>query len=208
MVDVVTRQSKGRERRRAIIQAAADIIREEGPGAVTHRAVAARAECSLSATTYYFSGLDELLAEAGKVNIKRWAERAEAVADDVERMGVPATLPEAVDAILRACLPADTSLENHYRQLLAAASAEPIAISYNAGRKRLDHALGRVMRRISCKVEPELVIAVVDGAAVTAISEKRDVRRTAHRLLTLLIEDKWVPPHERAAAESRGPGSM
>lgn len=196
MAGVVTRQSKGRERRRAIIEAAAEIIRDEGPGAVTHRAVAARAECSLSATTYYFSGLDELLAEAGKVNIKRWAERAEAVADAVERDGVPTRLSDAVDAILRACLPADTSLDNHYRQLLAAATAEPIAVSYHAGRRRLDHALGRVLRRIGCRIPPDLVIAVVDGAAVTAISEKRDVRRTAHHLVTQLIGDAWTPPSE------------
>ncbi|MGM0386245.1 MAG: TetR/AcrR family transcriptional regulator [Actinomycetota bacterium] len=194
MAGVVTRQSKGRERRRAIIEAAAEIIRDEGPSAVTHRAVAARAECSLSATTYYFSGLDELLAEAGKVNIKRWAELAEAVADEAERDGLPTTLAEAVEEILRACLPRDTSLENHYMQLLAAASAEPIAASSHAGRKRLDHALGRVLRRIGCRTPPELVIAVVDGAAVTAISENRDVRGTAHDLLTLLIGDKWEPP--------------
>ncbi|NCD19960.1 MAG: TetR family transcriptional regulator [Actinobacteria bacterium] len=194
MAGVVTRQSKGRERRRAIIEAAAEIIRDEGPSAVTHRAVAARAECSLSATTYYFSGLDELLAEAGKVNIKRWAERAEAVADEVERDGVPATLAEAVEAILRACLPRNISLENHYRQLLAAAAADPIAGSYHAGRKRLDHALGRVLRRIGCAMPPELVIAVVDGAAVTAISEKRDVLKTGRELVTLLIRDSWQPP--------------
>jgi DNA-binding transcriptional regulator YbjK len=191
---MVTRQSKGRERRRAIIEAAAEIIRDDGPSAVTHRAVAARAECSLSATTYYFSGLDELLAEAGKVNIRRWAERAEAVADEVERDGVPATLAEAVEAILRACLPRHISLENHYRQLLAAATADPIAASYHAGRKRLDHALGRVLRRIGCSLPPELVIAVVDGAAVTAISEKRDVRKTGRELVTLLIRDSWEPP--------------
>jgi len=194
VAEMVTRQAKGRERRRAIIEAAAGIIREDGPGAVSHRAVAARADCSLSATTYYFSGLDELLAEAGKLNIKRWAERAESVADSVEGEGVPATRDGVVDAILRACLPRDEPLENHYMQLLAAASADPIALSYHAGRKRLDDALGRVLRRTGCRLPPELVIAVVDGAAVTAISEKRDVRQTAHELLALLIGDHWEPP--------------
>jgi hypothetical protein len=79
-------------------------------------------------------------------------------------------------------------------QLLAAASADPIAISYHAGRRRLDHALGRVLSRTGCRLPPELVIAVVDGAAVTAISEKRDVRQTARELLDLLIGDHWEPP--------------
>src|SRR5659263_648132 len=90
--------------------------------------------------------------------------------------------------------PRDEPLENHYMQLLAAASADPIALSYHAGRKRLDDALGRVLRRTGCRLPPELVIAVVDGAAVTAISEKRDVRQTAHELLALLIGDHWEPP--------------
>ena len=52
---------KGEARRQAIIEAAAALIRESGPSAVSHRAVAQRARCSLSATTYYFNGLDDLL---------------------------------------------------------------------------------------------------------------------------------------------------
>ena len=61
--------SKGQRRRQEIVEGAAQILLEHGPQGVSHRAVAQRVGCSLSATTYYFSGLDELLSEAGRVNI-------------------------------------------------------------------------------------------------------------------------------------------
>lgn len=47
-------------RRRAIIDAAAELIVEGGASSLTHRAVAARAGVSLGSTTQYFSSLDEL----------------------------------------------------------------------------------------------------------------------------------------------------
>ena len=53
---------------------------------MSHRAVARRAGCSLSATTYYFKGLDDLLYQAGLINIAIWASRAEHVADKVEAL--------------------------------------------------------------------------------------------------------------------------
>ena len=45
----------------AILEAALRVIAERGVEAVTHRAVADAAGVPLSATTYYFESLDELL---------------------------------------------------------------------------------------------------------------------------------------------------
>lgn len=47
-------------RRRAIIEAAAELVVEGGAASLTHRAVAARAGVSLGSTTQYFGSLDEL----------------------------------------------------------------------------------------------------------------------------------------------------
>ena len=55
------RQARGVARRDAIVRAAADLILQEGPASVTHRAVASRADVPLAATTYYFTGLDDLI---------------------------------------------------------------------------------------------------------------------------------------------------
>lgn len=51
-------------RKQAIINAAADIIAEEGTGKVTNRKVAQRAGVPLGSTTQYFKGIEELRAAA------------------------------------------------------------------------------------------------------------------------------------------------
>lgn len=58
------RDPKGR--RRAIVDAAAELILEHGTGNLTHRAVAARSGVSLGSTTRYFPSIDELRAAALK----------------------------------------------------------------------------------------------------------------------------------------------
>ncbi|MGC7327693.1 TetR family transcriptional regulator, partial [Mycobacteroides abscessus subsp. abscessus] len=55
---------KGERRRRALISAAADLLRDNGIDAVRHRAVAQRAGLPLASTTYYFSSLEDLIARA------------------------------------------------------------------------------------------------------------------------------------------------
>nr|WP_300337073.1 TetR family transcriptional regulator [Actinomyces sp.] len=179
---------KGEARRLSLIEAAAEIIRESGPTAVTHRRVASRAGCSLSATTYYFSGLDDLLYEAGRVNINLWARRAEAVADKVEALeGQPST-QETVKLLLSATLPPHGPYMGHYIQLLSAGESAPVGRAYREGRQRLNNAMTRVVKGLGAPVSAEMIIAIVDGAAVTALSERRDVRKTVTNLLTQVLE--------------------
>ncbi|MCD0449625.1 TetR family transcriptional regulator [Actinocorallia sp. API 0066] len=51
-------------RRQAIIDAAGRVIAREGVGGLTHRKAAAEAGVPLGATTYYFTGLSELITAA------------------------------------------------------------------------------------------------------------------------------------------------
>ena len=193
--DLTAYRSRGRQRRQDIIEAAAEILREVGPAGVSHRTVAARAGCSLSATTYYFTGLDELLVEAGKVNIEGWAQRAERVASEIAVLAPPQTLDAAVTAILRACLPSSGVLETHYLQLVASASSVSVTTAYRDGRAWLDTAVSTVLRVVGADLSAQLAIAVVDGAAVAALSEGRGVRETARERLTeILISKNWIPP--------------
>lgn len=180
--DVLSRYSRDR-----LIEAAAEIIRESGPGAVSHRSVARRAGCSLSATTYYFNGLDDLLHQAGRLNISLWASRAERVADEVESLAYLPGVHQRVSFLLKATLPAQGPYMGHYLQLIAAGTSSPVQQAYREGRQRLNAAVLRVLRHLGSHLEPEMVIAVVDGAAVTALSEGRDVRATATTYLTSLI---------------------
>lgn len=179
MEDVTVKLSKGEQRRQAIVQAAAEILREEGPSGVTHRKAATRASASISATTYYFTGLDDLLGQAAALNFELWAGRARGVAADIDHTRQPESLDDAINVILRACLPDDANLENHYVQLVAATSFPTVNSEYRDSRGLLNDAIGEVLAWARCPVSAELVMSVVDGGAVQAISEGRDVRETA-----------------------------
>jgi TetR/AcrR family transcriptional regulator, regulator of biofilm formation and stress response len=94
-------------RRETIIGAAATLIREGGPGALTHRAVADAAAVPLAATTYYFASKDELLGEALAVaagaEVERLTELA-AVLDQAVAAGddPPATIARLLAGALAA----------------------------------------------------------------------------------------------------------
>ncbi len=66
------RRAGGEQRRRAILEAALTIIVRDGIRAVRHRAVAREADVPLSATTYYFKDIGDLIADTFTL----FAERA------------------------------------------------------------------------------------------------------------------------------------
>ncbi|MBD5785551.1 TetR family transcriptional regulator [Cellulosimicrobium terreum] len=182
MTEVPRRQARGTARRDAIVRGAADLILSEGPAAVTHRAVAARAGVPLAATTYYFTGLDELLAAAGQVIVAGWAEHARAAGRgstaDRDR-------PDAADLVVGAVLPPGGAddVRGFYEHLVSAGRHPALARAYADGRDLIDEAVTELLRELGHPdVTASLVVAVVDGAAVSALSEGRDVRAHAVRL--------------------------
>ncbi|MBK5248231.1 MAG: TetR family transcriptional regulator [Actinomycetales bacterium] len=190
-----TRGEKGRRRRDSLAAAAADILLAHGPAALTHRSVAARAGASLSATTYYFADREDLLRAAGERVVTAWATHAEQVAGaTTDRTG------DALAAVVEAVLPPDERLRGHYEHLVGAGRSPALAGAYASGRQRLDAAVGRILDGAGrpsgpttpgagrpSGPTPELVIAVIDGAAVSALSEGRDARALARRLLTVIV---------------------
>ncbi|MFI2754424.1 TetR/AcrR family transcriptional regulator [Cellulomonas sp. P22] len=187
-----TTTAKGERRRAELARAAAAIVREEGPGALTHRAVAARAGASLSATTYYFTGLDDLLAAAGEALVATWVEHARTVAAQVAARATPATQPareRAAHLLVSAVLPPgdDDAVRAHYEHLLGAGRVPALARAIAAGRHDLDAVVAEVVRLVGADVSPALVVAVVDGAVVTALTEQRPVRASAAALLAQVL---------------------
>lgn len=85
--------------------------------------------------------------------------------------------------MLDALLPPAGEVRGHYEQLVTAGSAPAVAQAYQAGRRRLDAAVGDILHILGSDCPPELAIAVVDGAVVSALSEGRDIRKTAADLL-------------------------
>ncbi|MER5772065.1 TetR family transcriptional regulator [Streptomyces sp. NPDC001985] len=58
------RRRRGEQRRRQLLDATVRVVHRGGPGAVTHRAVAAEAQVPKSVATYHFPSVDDLLTAA------------------------------------------------------------------------------------------------------------------------------------------------
>ncbi len=93
---------KGERRRYALVSAAADLLCEGGFDAVRHRAVARRAGLPLASTTYYFSSLDDLIANAveyvGTREAEQLRERVSALSR--RRRGAESTAEVLVDLLV------------------------------------------------------------------------------------------------------------
>ncbi|WP_302719163.1 TetR/AcrR family transcriptional regulator [uncultured Senegalimassilia sp.] len=170
--------------RTSLVLAAAALLREQGPKAVTYRKVAQWAGAASSSVGYYFESTNQLLYEAGRYNIQLWAERAENSATTAESMDQADCRKHLVNLLISASLPDDSvNPAAHYMQLLAASESEDVTEAYRNGRVQLDQAVGRILKHAGVGMPSHIVGAVVDGAAVTAVSEGRDVRELAAGLL-------------------------
>ena len=169
--------------------AAAIILREQGPSSVTYRHVAGKAGAASSSVGYYFDSIDDLLREAAEYNVRMWARRAEKAADAAEDLTREEARAQVVELLLQACLPEDLVVPvAHYEQLMTAAESSVVTTAYRRGRERLDDAVSRILRCAGLsKVNPRIVAAVVDGAAVAGISEGHPVREAAHTMLSEAI---------------------
>lgn len=175
--------------RASLVLAAAALLREEGPDAVTYRRVAKDAGAASSSVGYYFESTTQLLHEAGQQNINMWAQRAEGAANEAEALTAQECQERCVELLVKACLPAPPTVPAaHYAQLIASAESSAVTQAYQEGRKSLDAAVGRILDRAQVSIPPELVISIVDGAAVAAISEGYDVYENATQLLKKTIE--------------------
>ena len=114
-----------------------------------------------------------------------WAERAEKVAAKAESLPPEECKARAVELLVKACLPdATVAPAAHYSQLIAAAESNVVTEAYQKGRVSLDAAIGRILARAGINnMPPRMVGAIVDGAAVAAISEGYDVSDFAAQLL-------------------------
>ena len=127
--------------RTSLVLAAAALLRERGPEAVTYRKVAEWAGAASSSVGYYFDSVTELLYEAGCYNIELWIARAEKVAQAADAFSEECR-ERVVDLLLEACLPDDTvSMPAHYAQLIASAEAPVVTEAYRKGREALDAAV-------------------------------------------------------------------
>jgi DNA-binding transcriptional regulator YbjK len=80
-----TPSTKGAVRKQAIVDAAIDLIAENGTEPLSHRSAARRAGVPDSAPSYYFESIEELTLEAFRAAIRTFIARIEALTAAVEQ---------------------------------------------------------------------------------------------------------------------------
>ncbi|MFI5778930.1 TetR/AcrR family transcriptional regulator [Nocardia sp. NPDC051570] len=88
-----THRAAGQARRAALLDAAVEVIAENGVAGATHRAIAARARVPLSTTSYFFASIDELVAAAMELAAEGLIARIDAARGEI----VGSTVDEMVD---------------------------------------------------------------------------------------------------------------
>ncbi|MDY7085780.1 MAG: TetR family transcriptional regulator [Actinomycetota bacterium] len=148
------------------------MISESGLARTSHRAVAAKADLPLGATTYYFPTLDDLIA-AGlqlaaadlQADFERWAER----------LGKATDIPYAVAELIADYLTDRQRAQLECELYVAAArdaALRPLATAWLTGmRNLLEPHLGMAATRD--------VIALFDGVTLQALITGSDVDREA-----------------------------
>ena len=157
-------------RRRAIVEAALEVVVELGVERTTHRVIAARAGVPLGATTYYFPTLRDLLAAALDEAAAR--ERTE-LAQWLERIGDGADLPFRLTVLATSYLADRDRARLDYELYVAAARTpelRPVArIWLDGTREPLAALVGPASARAAAALlDGTLLQAVVTGAELDA----------------------------------------
>jgi DNA-binding transcriptional regulator YbjK len=160
---------KGRARRHAIVTAAADLLLEGGPPAVTHRAVARRAGVSLGSTTYYFADRHELVAAAVDRARRADVARARSAAGAPAGGDAPDLAHRLVDVVVGLGRLADRELvAAHYRRFLGPAGPVAWRSTVSAWNREIRDAVGDTLDRHATGpaadgAVADTVVALVDG---------------------------------------------
>ncbi|MCH9642715.1 MAG: TetR family transcriptional regulator [Actinomycetia bacterium] len=190
---------KGERRRYALVSAAADLLCEGGFDAVRHRAVAQRAGLPLASTTYYFSSLEDLIANAVEHVGTRESEelRNRVAALSRRRRGAESTADLLVDLLVGDSPEQVTErLISRYERYIACARQPGLrGIERRLLQERTD-AVVEVVGRCGRSVHAELLTALVcavDGAVVAALVGEGDGPRATARATLIDVIDVLAP---------------
>jgi DNA-binding transcriptional regulator YbjK len=184
------------------VASAAELLLEGGFDAVRHRAVATRADLPLASTTYYFDSLDDLIACAVELNgnADMEAMRARVAAVTQRRRGAESTVELLVELLLGDEEKRPESRErliSRYERFVACARHPALRDVQLRLRAQLDDLLTDALRR-SGRTAPEgqlrRLVAMVDGAMITALGEYDPDPRGLARGMLLESIDVMAPP--------------
>lgn len=168
-----THRSSALRRRDALLRAAVEIVAESGPGAATHRAIAARAGVPPATTSYFFESIDALLGEATR---RFAAEQAAAYEALAEQLG-DASADEFAARFAAALLGSDRTIELAQVEAYLHAARDPdLRPAATAVRSAFEAAACRALVAAGV-TEPEsrapLLVAYVDGFLLHHLADPR-----------------------------------
>lgn len=156
--------------------AAAGVVDRHGPAGFSARAVAIASGLPLAAVSYYFPRLDDLLSAAVDIVLRSWTEHGHTVAADAAASGRKG-IDAAATTIARALLPPGPPpvIAHRYQHLLAGAARPDTAAALAALRSTLEALVRDILTTtaVNSALSSDVIVALVDGAAVGAIAEGR-----------------------------------
>ena len=195
---------KGAERRAALVAAGGALFLESGTDGFTHRTVARRAGVPVSATTYYFDSLDDLLVESVAGLCAAWVD---ALTDALGR--VPRRLSRAATArtLVGLTLVGPGAAEGDgvggegdgerlavafYQRSVEAGRHPGLRPAVRALNAAFEDVVADLLRRTGLDdvVPSRLLLAVLDGAMVRALSEGEDPRSVAVADVRAFLRDR------------------
>ena len=163
-----THRASGRARRAALLDAAVEVIAEQGVAGTTHRAIAARAGMSTSTTSYFFSSLDQLVAAALHVVGERIVERVDAVTAQVvdAELGPREAIDRFVDAVMSEPEPDTVAQFEIYLECRRRPQLQPTAHRIMASIERGAEASLQALGIADADERAPMVVALLDGLAL------------------------------------------
>lgn len=182
---------KGERRRRALVEAAAQLLAEGGFEAIRHRAVAERAALPLASTTYYFGSLEELITAAveheAQTELEAGRRRLTELAG--EQHDTDAMIELMLDLLLgtRSRGGGAEQVLLRYERLVGSPRRPYLAPLMRELSARLHDLLAEILAHFGAEIDRQHLlelIMLVDGAVVNALNESDpDPRATARRML-------------------------
>ena len=194
-------------RRAALLRAAIEIIGEHGVGAVTHRAVAARAGVPVANTTYFFSSIDELVEEAFRAWVRQRSAEMDAVAQ--RTFAAHASPAEIVDAFVDLLFgDIDTAAEQaQYEAYLHAARSPALRDAAATAQAAFERAAAAALRAAGVPNPAEgarALVALTDGFLIQHLAVPRpDAASAFHDAVRALFIAYAMTDEERAAGYAR-----
>lgn len=171
---VKSHRASAQRRRAALLEAAAELTAELGAGAVTHRAVAARAGVPLSTTSYFFSSIDELVTEALRMGATERVSDFDA-AERAAVLSVDVPIDTVIDAVVDQALACSPNAEGSQVEYYLAAGRQPEL------QDEASATVERFAQRVARQLERSGAVRPLDAAwAITALGDGAMLHRLAH----------------------------